>query len=185
MALTREPSARRASTIGDDSSMRRPTWLDDALDDPAQVRPRRHEAGLGALEPAAALHVDRLVGPLTMISVTVASARNRSMGPWPSTSSLISATRRCRSEADSGATLRLHEVADLLHHVGPELVLAEGGVEQTHAQPGEQRLVGALLHRGERIDDDPLLRGDGEQSGRRRSAPARARRTSGEGLFVA
>ena len=26
IALTREPSGRRASTIGDDSSMRRPTW---------------------------------------------------------------------------------------------------------------------------------------------------------------
>ena len=25
-AFTRDPSARRASTIGDDSSMRRPTW---------------------------------------------------------------------------------------------------------------------------------------------------------------
>jgi len=27
MALTREPSARRASQIGEDSSTRRPTWL--------------------------------------------------------------------------------------------------------------------------------------------------------------
>ena len=33
IALTREPSASRASTIGLDSSMRRPTRADDALDD--------------------------------------------------------------------------------------------------------------------------------------------------------
>ena len=37
IALTREPSGRRASTIGDDSSMRRPTRRDDAVDDPQQV----------------------------------------------------------------------------------------------------------------------------------------------------
>ena len=37
MALTREPSASRASTIGLDSSMRRPTDADDALDDLHQV----------------------------------------------------------------------------------------------------------------------------------------------------
>ena len=37
MTLTREPSARRASTIGEASSMRRPTDDDDALDDAAQV----------------------------------------------------------------------------------------------------------------------------------------------------
>ena len=37
IALTREPSARRASTSGEDSSIRRPTARDDALDDPAQV----------------------------------------------------------------------------------------------------------------------------------------------------
>ena len=37
IALTREPSGRRASAIGDDSSMRRPTRDDDALDDLLQV----------------------------------------------------------------------------------------------------------------------------------------------------
>ena len=38
IALTREPSSRRASTSGEDSSMRRPTRDDDALDDAAQLR---------------------------------------------------------------------------------------------------------------------------------------------------
>ncbi len=37
MALTREPSLSRASTMGVDSSMRRPTWRDDLVDDPQQV----------------------------------------------------------------------------------------------------------------------------------------------------
>ena len=45
IALTREPSGRRASTIGELSSTRRPTAGDDPVDDPHQV--------LVVLEPAA------------------------------------------------------------------------------------------------------------------------------------
>ena len=37
ITLTREPSLRRASTIGDDSSMRRPMLRDDAVDDLHQL----------------------------------------------------------------------------------------------------------------------------------------------------
>ena len=57
--MTREPSLRRASTIGDDSSTRRPTGRDDAVDDVHQVRVVV-EAHLGQLELAAALDVDLL-----------------------------------------------------------------------------------------------------------------------------
>ena len=57
MALTREPSARRASTIGLDSSMRRPTRADDALDDLHQVTIVL-EDDVGFLELAFALDVD-------------------------------------------------------------------------------------------------------------------------------
>ena len=57
-AFTREPSGRRASTIGDDSSMRRPSGADDAVDDPQHVL-LGEELGVGQLdELAAALDVD-------------------------------------------------------------------------------------------------------------------------------
>ena len=80
------------------------------------------------------------------------------------------------------SALGLHELADLLHHVGPELLLAERRVEQPHAQPGEQRLVGALLHRGERVGDDPLLRRGGEHPGRGRRLGRRRREAGGASL---
>ena len=60
IALTREPSGRRASTIGELSSTRRPTRADDAVDDAHQVLvvlERRRQP----LEHAAALDVDLLV----------------------------------------------------------------------------------------------------------------------------
>ena len=61
MTLTRDPSVRRASTIGEDSSMRRPTAEDDLIDRMHQV-PLVIEADAGLLELAAALNVDVLVG---------------------------------------------------------------------------------------------------------------------------
>ena len=56
-ALTREPSTRRASTIGDDSSMRRPIGRDDAVDDAHDVLVVL-ERDVGQLELAVALDVD-------------------------------------------------------------------------------------------------------------------------------
>ena len=60
IALTREPSGRRASTIGLDSSMRRPTDADDALDDAQQVRVVL-EDDVGLFEHAVPLDVDLIV----------------------------------------------------------------------------------------------------------------------------
>ena len=54
IALTREPSGRRASTIGDESSIRRPTARHDPVDDLEQV-PVVLEADVGPLQPAVAL----------------------------------------------------------------------------------------------------------------------------------
>ena len=79
IALTREPSGRRASTIGDDSSMRRPTWptilvmirrrCDSSLkrSDVCESRPRRS--------------IQISCAPLTMISEIVGSGSSRSSGP--------------------------------------------------------------------------------------------------------
>ena len=57
IALTRLPSGRRASTIGDPSSTRRPIWADDAVDDPPQVRLVR-EADVALVQLAVTLDPD-------------------------------------------------------------------------------------------------------------------------------
>jgi len=51
MTLTREPSGRRASQMGEDSSTRRPTWLTIALTDIHQLRVVA-EADIGLLDLA-------------------------------------------------------------------------------------------------------------------------------------
>ena len=95
MALTREPSVSRASTIGLDSSMRRPigemilsmmrmTW--SSFWKTTLVSSRR---------PLRSMYTWR--GPLTMISVTVSSRRSGSMGPRPMISSVICSSIRTRS----------------------------------------------------------------------------------------
>ncbi len=61
MALTREPSLKRASTMGLDSSTRRPTWRHDLVDDAQQVLSVAEGDG-GQFEQALALDVDLLVG---------------------------------------------------------------------------------------------------------------------------
>jgi hypothetical protein len=78
-AFTRLPSGRRASTIGDDSSMRRPTWATILL----MIR-RRCESSLKRTvvsysRPWRSTQTSE--APLTMISVTVSSASSRSSGP--------------------------------------------------------------------------------------------------------
>ena len=60
MTLTRDPSARRASTIGDDSSTRRPIVRHDLVDDVHQVRVVL-EADVGVFQHARALDVNLVV----------------------------------------------------------------------------------------------------------------------------
>ena len=94
-ALMRLPSARRASTIGVDSSTRRPAWATIFT----MIR-RRCESSLNLTSVWKILpwrSIQTSYGPLTMISVIVSSASRRSSGPWPRMSSVSSRTRRSRS----------------------------------------------------------------------------------------
>ena len=79
ITFTREPSGRRASTIGEASSTRRPTaatmrsitrirWLSSA-----------NRASVSYSTPARSMNT--WSWPLTMISVIVSSRRNGSIGP--------------------------------------------------------------------------------------------------------
>ena len=79
IAFTREPSGRRASTSGDDSSIRRPIWPTIFV----MIRRRCDESlkvsVVGESRPARSIQMSR--GPLTMISEIVGSERSRSSGP--------------------------------------------------------------------------------------------------------
>ena len=79
-AFTREPSGRRASTIGVASSMRRPTWLTIL-----SIMRRRCASSTNstsvALELAAALDVDRRRAVHHDFGDARVVRRNRSIGP--------------------------------------------------------------------------------------------------------
>ena len=79
IALTRDPSGRRASTSGDDSSIRRPIWPTIFV----MIR-RRCDASVkvsGVCDRRPARSIQMSFGPLTMISDTDGSASRRSSGP--------------------------------------------------------------------------------------------------------
>ncbi len=100
-ALTREPSRRRASTIGVDSSMRRPTSPTIL----SMMRRRWFSSTnvtlLSSRRPRFSTYTRS--GPLTMTSVISGSLRNRSMGPYPRMSSETSWMRWALSAAERGA----------------------------------------------------------------------------------
>ena len=79
ITLTRLPSGRRASTIGDDSSTRRPTCATILL-----MMRRRCESSLKRTVVSKSRpwrSIQMSPGPLTMISEMESSARRRSSGP--------------------------------------------------------------------------------------------------------
>ena len=137
MALTREPSVRRASTIGLDSSMRRPIGRDDAVDDAHDVVVVL-EGEVGQLEPAAALDVD-LAGPV-----------DHDLGDG-----LVAQQRLQRAEADD-------LVGDLLQHAHPlgagerEALLVDRDAEDLLDLPPYLDLVGEV-ELGVEVGDDALL----------------------------
>ena len=96
MALTREPSSRRASTIGLDSSMRRPTVLTMRSMMRIRWRSSLNTASIG-LELAVALDVDLVVAVDQDVGDRPGRARSASSGPSPNSSLRTSATRLSRS----------------------------------------------------------------------------------------
>ena len=101
IALTRDPSCSRASTRGEDSSIRRPIR---ATMRSMTVRRCASELNVRAGQVQAALRAPHRCGPapLTMISETSGSSRSRWRGPRPRTSSTISRIRRRLSSGVRG-----------------------------------------------------------------------------------
>ena len=79
MALTRLPSGRRASTIGDDSSIRRPTCATILLMMRRRCDSSVKRADVSCSRPRRSTQMSK--GPLTITSVTVSSESRRSSGP--------------------------------------------------------------------------------------------------------
>ena len=95
IALTREPSRRRASTIGEDSSMRRPSGATMRSMTPSTARSLVKVVGCGAMRPPRSTKI--WSKRLTMISLTASSASRVSSGPRPIASSRTSRHSRSRS----------------------------------------------------------------------------------------
>ena len=94
IAFTREPSGSRASTMGLDSSTRRPTRETMRSMMRSRWRSSSKRTGLRSSRPARSTHTSW--APLTRMSQTPASASSGSSGPRPITScSMSMATWRC------------------------------------------------------------------------------------------
>jgi hypothetical protein len=78
-AFTREPSGSRASTIGDDSSIRRPTWPTIFVMIRRKCDSSEKQSGVRDSRPLRSIQISP--GPFTMISETLESGRSRSRGP--------------------------------------------------------------------------------------------------------
>ncbi len=84
--FTREPSASRASTYGDDSSTRRPSGLTiRSIRWSTCASPSNHRPSTFSIRPFRSTYTSS--APLTMTSLTSGSLSNRSTGPRPTTSS--------------------------------------------------------------------------------------------------
>ena len=100
MAFTREPSARRASTIGELSSTRRPIRLTIRSMTRSRWASSWNVAVTRSSTPRRSTNTFRYV--LTRMSLIVGSRSSGSRGPRPNTSSRTSANRVSRSARLSG-----------------------------------------------------------------------------------
>ena len=148
IALTRLPSGRRASTIGDDSSMRRPICDDDLVDDPAQVR-LVGEADGRLVELAAALDPD-------VVGAVDHDLGDRVVGEQalerPVAEDVVGDLRReplAVLARDAG--LVVEEPADVGDDAVAELARIDGDVEELRAELGDDAHVDAVLELGERL----------------------------------
>ncbi len=100
IALTREPSGRRASTIGLDSSTRRPTRLTmRSITAMRCASSRKRVATLLSLPP---FSTQMSFAPLMRMSLTFGSRKSGSIGPRPNTSWTTCSTIDSRSAVESG-----------------------------------------------------------------------------------
>ncbi len=95
MQFTRDPSGRRASTIGVASSTRRPTWLTILSMIRRRCSSSTKRTSVAVIFPSRSMNT--CSGPFTMISLIPGSRSSRSIGPYPRMSSKTDWTSACRS----------------------------------------------------------------------------------------
>ena len=101
MAFTREPSASRASTIGEDSSMRRPT--EDTMRSITRIRWSLSLKAIFARSSLPFRSIKTISGALTKMSEIVGSVSRSSSGPNPNSSCRTSSINCSRSVVESGS----------------------------------------------------------------------------------
>ena len=116
MALTRDPSARRASTRGDERSMRSPSGA-TTFSMRCSMAAVSRTMGTRSRRPPRSTHTRP--GPLTMTSVTSGSARIGSSGPSPHTSASTSRTIRACSAGRQQRALARHQLGHPLRQPAP------------------------------------------------------------------
>ena len=147
IALTRDPSGRRASTIGLASSTRRPSGDRMRSMTCSRCAESANRAGAGSMRPHRSTNTAS--GPLTMTSVTSGSRRSGSSGPNPSVSSTTACTTARRSAAGMTRRSCIDELLDELperagvHAAGLERGLTDRACAQVRHQPGVDRPVRA------------------------------------------
>ena len=101
---TRWPCGRRAFTMGDDSSMRRPSGPSTRSTSARSWPSSAKRCSLRNSRPSRSKNT--LCGPFTMISVTASSASSPSSGPKPNTASKSSPSSRARCSTATPAQAR-------------------------------------------------------------------------------
>ena len=148
IALMRLPSGRRASTIGDDSSMRRPTCATILF----RIR-RRCDSSLNLTVvwkslPSRSIQMSK--GPLTMISLTVSSASSRSSGPWPRMSSAMSLVSRSRSARERPLSW-VRWRRNVGEHALAQRRRVDADVEELGPEVADHQQMDGVLQLGERV----------------------------------
>ena len=182
MALTREPSARRASQIGEDSSTRRPTWLTMRWQMLSSCWLSRKRMPVRWILPPTSMNT--VPAPLTMMSAISSRDSNGSSGPYPRTSLQMSSSSSSCSAIDITMFLiamisltmsRISSRADFAVELG-EL----GEIDRLDQRAEDRRLDLVIGVRSPRVDDGRGRRRFGRRERRRgndrRCRVARSRR---------
>ena len=142
MTLTREPSGRRASTIGLLSSTRRPSGA--TMRSTIRMTSSLSRNLMSALFQLAVRSTKTCWGPLTSTSVTVSSCSNVSSGPSPRMSAMTMSKMSLRSIRLSGNPSSADRlVKDALHDAAHFGRIA---ARHSWAQFGQQPLLDTVAH---------------------------------------
>ena len=141
MTLTRLPSGRRASTIGEDSSTRRPTAVTMRSITWRYCASSVKRTSVCSTRPLRSTQISSW--RLHITSVTSGSASSGSSGPWPSRSARSSSMKRRRCSRRDVDVLAAQGTVDRGLDLGDDVVLGDGlghrsGAGSSRRAPGSR-----------------------------------------------